>query len=82
MFFSGKPQQRKVDLRGRSRGEETREQVLERTRAERELRQQSKLESKSALLIQSHWRQLAAARNFDNRQRQQWANVAGNNGSR
>ena len=82
MFFSGKPQQRKVDLRGKSRGEETREQILERTRAERERRQKSKLETKSALLIQSHWRQLAAARKFVSEQRQQWAHVAGSEASR
>lgn len=54
MFFSGTAGvQRKVDLRGRrDRREESREQVLERTKAERERRQRNKLENRSALTIQ------------------------------
>lgn len=83
MFFSGKPsQQRKVALGGRSRGEETREQVLERTRAEREKRSRNKLETKSALAIQTHWRQLCTARKFHAELRQNWARLCGTAGSR
>lgn len=52
MLFTGNTTQRKVDLRGKSRGEETREQVLQRTRAEREKRARAKLEQKSATTIQ------------------------------
>lgn len=52
-FFTGQYSGRKkVDLRGRSRAEETREQMLERTRQERERRRQAKLEQKCATLIQ------------------------------
>lgn len=57
-FFTGQYSGRKkVDLRGRSRAEETREQMLERTRQERERRRQAKLEQKCATLIQvqSDW---------------------------
>jgi hypothetical protein len=83
MFFSGKPsQQRKVALGGRSRGEETREQVLERTRAEREKRSRNKLETKSALAIQTQWRQLCTARKFHAELRQSWARLCGTRGSR
>ena len=42
----------KVSLAGRSRTEETRAEVLERTRRERERRRQEKLEQRSATCIQ------------------------------
>lgn len=42
-----------MSLAGRSRTEETRAQVLERTRRERERRRQEKLEHKSATTIQA-----------------------------
>lgn len=42
----------KVSLAGRSRTEETRAEVLERTRRERERRRQEKLEQRSATSIQ------------------------------
>ena len=51
-FFDGNGRRTaKVDLRGRSRVE-SREQVLERTRAEREQRRRLKLETRSATCIQ------------------------------
>lgn len=40
-----------MSCRGKSKGEETRQQIVERTRHERELRRQQKLESKSATII-------------------------------
>ena len=43
---------KKVSLAGRSRAEETAQQVLERTRLQRERRRQDKLEQKSATAIQ------------------------------
>ncbi|PSC67747.1 E3 ubiquitin-ligase UPL6 [Micractinium conductrix] len=46
----------KVSLAGRSRGEETRAEVLERTRRERERRRQDKLEQRSATVVQAAWR--------------------------
>lgn len=45
----------KVSLAGRSRTEETRAEVLERTRRERERRRQDKLEQRSATCIQVRW---------------------------
>ncbi|KAF6260513.1 hypothetical protein COO60DRAFT_882082 [Scenedesmus sp. NREL 46B-D3] len=72
-FFTGRAgPQRKVDLRGKSRHEETREQVLERTRLEREKRQRAKLEQKSALAIQARWRQVHTARCYAGRLRSEW----------
>ena len=50
---------KRVALGGRSRAEESREQVLERTRLERERRRQQKLEAKSATTIQARRRQRA-----------------------
>ena len=41
-----------MEIRGASKAEESREQVLERTRLEREQRRRQKLEQKSALTIQ------------------------------
>ncbi len=73
MFFTGQTgPARRVDLRGRSRQEESREQVLERTRAERERRQRDKLEARSALLLQAAWRRHAAARALANLLRKEW----------
>lgn len=43
---------KRVALGGKSRSEESREQVLERTRLERERRKQQKLENRSATAIQ------------------------------
>lgn len=52
-FFTGQHSGRKkVALGGRSRAEETREQMLERTHLDRERRRQAKLEQKSATAIQ------------------------------
>ena len=49
--------QKKVSLAGRSRTEESsREEVLERTRQEREQRRQHKLETRSATTVQAVWR--------------------------
>lgn len=79
MFFPGSTQQRKVSLGGRSRGEETREQTLERTRAEREKRQRAKQETKSAVIIASAWRQRAAANRVQNDLRQCWVHLCGGN---
>lgn len=46
----------KVSLSGKSKQVESREEVLQRTRLEREKRKQNKLEHASAILIQSTWR--------------------------
>ena len=74
MFFSGTSgPTRKVDLRGKSRGEETREQVLERTRLEREKRKRAKVEASSATVIQAKWRQHCAARKAIGAVRSAWA---------
>ncbi len=51
-MFDGTTQKRRVNLGGRSSKIETREQVLARTRAERELRRVQKLEVQSAIKIQ------------------------------
>jgi hypothetical protein len=50
--FSGSSRQKKVALGGRSKVEETRDQVVERTKLEREQRRQQKLEQRSATAIQ------------------------------
>ncbi|KAK9821279.1 hypothetical protein WJX74_008357 [Apatococcus lobatus] len=55
-FFSGQSSTRRVDLRGKSRTEETREQTLERTRKEREARRVTRLNQDSAKKIQATWR--------------------------
>jgi hypothetical protein len=74
MFFSGRSgPTRKVDLRGKSRGEETREQILERTRLEREKRKRAKLEASSATVIQSKWRQHRAAWKATEAVRSSWS---------
>lgn len=44
----------KVSLRGKSKVEESREQILERTRLEREKRRRAKLETTNATIIQVH----------------------------
>lgn len=72
MFTGRAGPQRRVDLRGKSRQEETREQILERTKVEREKRQRVKLEQKSALAIQARWRQVCSARKYENELRQDW----------
>lgn len=53
MFFTGQhPSNKRVAIRGRSAGEESREQILERTRLEREKRQLMRLQNKGATVIQ------------------------------
>lgn len=73
MFFTGEAgPKRKVDLRGKSKVEETREQVLERTRIERERRKRFKLETKSAVVIQACWRSLQCRRELRSQVRDEW----------
>ena len=49
--------QQKVSLSGRSKGvAESREEILERARRERDARRQKKIEDGAALCIQSSWR--------------------------
>ena len=52
MFTGSVGSKRRVDLRGNSKGSETREQILERSRKDRERRKQVKLENSSATAIQ------------------------------
>ena len=52
MFTGSVGNKRRVDLRGNSKGSESREQVLERSRRDRERRKQVKLENTSATAIQ------------------------------
>lgn len=52
MFTGSVGNKRRVDLRGNSKGSETREQILERSRKDRERRKQLKLENSSATTIQ------------------------------
>ena len=52
MHFSGTSSRQKVSLRGKSKAEESREQVLERTRVEREKRKRAKQEHTNAIVIQ------------------------------
>ena len=54
MFTGSFGNKRRVDLRGNSKGSESREQVLERSRRDRERRKQVKLENTSATAIQVH----------------------------
>ncbi|KAL0034411.1 hypothetical protein WJX79_000811 [Trebouxia sp. C0005] len=56
MFTGSVGSKRRVDLRGNSKGSETREQILERSRRDRERRKQLKLENSSAVVIQAAWR--------------------------
>lgn len=49
----------KVSLVGRSRGEETRAEVLERTRRERERRRRERQEQSAATAIQVEWLHVA-----------------------
>jgi hypothetical protein len=51
---------KKISLAGKSQKAESREQVLERTRQERERRKQQKLEIQSAVVIQAAWRSYAS----------------------
>lgn len=51
-FTGDATRSKKVSLGGRSRAAETREEVLERTRLEREKRAKLKLDNKSATVIQ------------------------------
>lgn len=76
MFFSDS-RQRKVDLRGRSRGEESREQVLEKARAEREKRQRLKHEQRAATRISSFWRGRRAAAATAQQFRSEWQALYG-----
>lgn len=52
MFTGSVGNKKRVDLRGNSKGSESREQVLERSRRDRERRKQVKLENASAVAIQ------------------------------
>ena len=52
MFTGSIGNKRRVDLRGSSKGSESREQILERSRRDRERRKQVKLENTSAVVIQ------------------------------
>jgi len=82
-MFSGQfTSRRKVALGGRSRQEESREEVLQRTRADRERRKQQKLEQKSATYIQAFWRGRAAWRQYKHILRQQWIQQYGEEGGR
>ncbi|DBA78986.1 TPA: hypothetical protein ACH3X1_008854 [Trebouxia sp. C0004] len=56
MFTGSVGSKRRVDLRGNSKGSETREQILARSRRDRERRKQLKLENSSAVVIQAAWR--------------------------
>lgn len=52
-MFDGRASRRHINLGGRNAKSETREQVLARTRAEREARARQKLERRSANRIQA-----------------------------
>jgi hypothetical protein len=52
MFFEGTRHAKKVAIRGRSKAEESREVLLEKSRVEREKRKRAKLENTSAIVIQ------------------------------
>ena len=52
MFTGSTGSKRRVNLGGNSKGSETREQILERSRRDRERRKQLKLENSSATSIQ------------------------------
>lgn len=69
--------QRKVDLRGKSRAEESREEVIEKARLQREKRQRAKLEQKSAVIIQCTWRQAHTARRYAAALRAEWVEEYG-----
>ncbi|KAI3426511.1 hypothetical protein D9Q98_008876 [Chlorella vulgaris] len=70
--------EQRVSLVGRSRAEETRAQVLERTRKEREQRRQEKLQLRSATTIQAAWRGLQARQRHQAEVRRQWLACYGN----
>ncbi|KAL4444560.1 hypothetical protein ABPG77_002377 [Micractinium sp. CCAP 211/92] len=62
----------RVSLAGRSRVEESRAEVLERTRRERERRRQEKLEQRGATSIQAAWRGWRSRRRHQAELRQCW----------
>eukprot|EP00197_Chlamydomonas_leiostraca_P011903 CAMPEP_0202878136 /NCGR_PEP_ID=MMETSP1391-20130828/31706_1 /ASSEMBLY_ACC=CAM_ASM_000867 /TAXON_ID=1034604 /ORGANISM="Chlamydomonas leiostraca, Strain SAG 11-49" /LENGTH=95 /DNA_ID=CAMNT_0049560281 /DNA_START=49 /DNA_END=333 /DNA_ORIENTATION=+ len=72
--FSGSSKTPKVSLGGRSRTqEESREEVLQRTRLEREKRRQAKAEQNAATTIQAHWRGWACAHGVRTQLRAAWS---------
>ncbi|GAB4817517.1 hypothetical protein N2152v2_004563, partial [Parachlorella kessleri] len=71
---------KRVALGGRSRAEESREQVLERTRQDRERRKQQKLESRSATAIQAAWRAWHGTRLHKAAVRAAWVEAYGSYG--
>ncbi|CAD7703489.1 unnamed protein product [Ostreobium quekettii] len=73
---------KKVDLRGRTRGEENRLQVLDRTRRDRERRRKQKIEAESATRIQAFWRREHAVRQLRARIRDEWVAEYGTFGDR
>lgn len=78
MFFSGNAlPTRRVDLRGKSRAEESREQVLERTKVQREQRKRLKLETRSATQIQAAWRAHTGSLRMKAALRQSWLETFG-----
>lgn len=72
----------KVSLAGKSRHVESREEVLERTRLERENRKQQKIETKSATTIQASWRAHNARQQAKADIRQQWVQQYGVSGEK
>lgn len=62
--------------------QESREDLLRKAREQREQRQKDKQKTKSAVCIQSHWRQFATARSASSSLRQSWAHLCGTAGSR
>lgn len=82
--FGGEWQRsKKVSLAGRSRTTDaTREEVLERTRLEREARRQHRLETRSAIALQASWRSWRARRKLKVEARERWTGAYGASGNR
>ncbi|KAL4436604.1 hypothetical protein ABPG75_003743 [Micractinium tetrahymenae] len=72
----------RVSLAGRSRVEESRAEVLERTRRERERRRQDKLAAASATSIQAAWRGWRSRRRHQAELRQAWVQRFGEHAER
>ena len=62
----------KVSLAGTSRSVESREEILERSRVEREKRRKRKVENEKAVVIQSAWRSYVSRRKTRLRIREEW----------
>eukprot|EP00210_Caulerpa_lentillifera_P004361 g4159.t1 len=83
MMFSGHERtQRRVDLRGRSRNEETRQQTATRLRREKEKRKLRTLQIQSATIIQVAWRNKRTRQSIKDSIRQDWCNAFGVHGER